>query len=490
MEKLSDVQILDFYSSDLSKNYYLDDNHIKVWEDNFIENYWLHFHRLIELSDNEINNIIIPRFNRDDLKVLLSTISLDNIVFSKCTFLDDFVIEGLKIEQFSLIDCVLESNVFFMSCEIDFLDIKSIVLSGNLNLIDSEINTFLIEGGLFFESIVLNNTQIIERFNFNSLSIKNSLILKKIIFNSKKESLIKDLKSIDDSLYSFENYLIVERFYKIYEKHLEDKQNNKFLGSFFARFNDNDFSEFLEKKLTGDEFKSNRDSLINVFRNYFLYKKQYVFKPDVRLEESLVLGLLTFHSINLKNFHFGNSNIEKLKFLDCDWHITNRLIIAEDYIKSAKQLERQYRQLKRIFRKDENWHMASLAYISEMEMVLKKIGYHIDENKLRYFSKYSLEWLVFQFYKLFGSYTQNYVRPLSIFLFSTLLFFPICYLFTEVDALGVHNYSEALEKSISNSFPFVKTNLEQPWGPKFIQKLFSVIILTFTILGLRNRFKQ
>ncbi|KAF9659604.1 hypothetical protein HBA12_05000 [Tenacibaculum mesophilum] len=464
MKKLSDTQILDLYNSDFSKNYHLDDNNIKIWDDNFIKDYWLHFYRLIELSDNEINNIVIPRLNRDDLKVLLSTIDLDNIVFSKCTFLDGLVIEDMKMEQFSLIDCVSESNIVFISCEISFLNIKSIVLSGNLTLIDSEINTLLIDEGLFFSSVEFNNTKIIERFNINSLSIKNSLIFKKTIFNSKKESLIKSLKSIDGNLYNYENYLIIERFYNLYEKHLENKQGNNFLSSFFARTDDVGFSEFINKKLLENKFKKNRGSLIKVFTNYFSYKRQYIFKPDIRLEESLVMGLLTFHSINLKHFHFGNSNIENLKFLDCDWHITNRLIIADDQIMYGTQTEEQYRQLKRIFKKDENWHMASLAYISEMEIVLKKLGYYIDENKLRYFSKYSLEWLVFQFYKLFGSYTQNYVRPLSVFLFSTLLFFPIYYMFYEANHLGVYSYPEALEKSISNSFPFIKTTLKyQSW---------------------------
>ena len=203
------------------------------------------------------------------------------------------------------------------------------------------------------------------------------------------------------------------------------------------------------------------------------------------------MDLLTFYSINLTHFHFGNSNVENLKFLNCEWNVTNRLVIAEDNINIGDQVENQYRQLKRIFNTEENWHMYSLAYISEMEVTKRKLGYFLDEYKVKYFSKYGLEYLIFQFYSNFGSYAQNYIRPLTIYILSTILIFPILYMFLEVNEFNVFSYPESLEKSISNSLPFIKTELKyESWTLKFCQTLFSTIIFTFTILGFRNRFKQ
>ena len=179
MKNFSDIQILDFYSSDFSKTYHLTDDNIKVWDNNFIKNYWLHFYRLIELSDNEINKIIIPRLNRDDLKILLTTISLENITFSKCTFLDDLVIfncsAALSISESTYLeDSVVVypnpsngqftlkklKNIDLVKAEIFDINgriIQTIDLSRMLN--EKSIDIRYLTSGMYFMSISSNDAK-------------------------------------------------------------------------------------------------------------------------------------------------------------------------------------------------------------------------------------------------------------------------------------------------------------------------------------------
>ena len=110
---------------------------------------------------------------------------------------------------------------------------------------------------------------------------------------------------------------------------------------------------------------------------------------------------------------------------------------------------------------------------------------------LRYFTKKSLEYAVYYTYCFLGGYAQNFARPLSIFLISTFIGFPLIYFFTEVSSVGMFNLPEAFRKSISNSLPLINSGLNhQLWVLETFQIIFSSILLTFIILGLRKRFKQ
>ena len=491
MKDFSDEQIINFYNSDFSQKYNISDDGTKNWNGEFLKNYWLNFYKLIELHHNEINNIIIPRFNWYDSEVLLSKINLDTITFSKCTFLDDVVFEKMKIKSLSFVDCIFKSSLNLMSSQIKSVIINSIVISDNLSLVDCEIGTLLIEKGLYFDDVELNGVKVLEELNLNFLSIRGVLKFKDIIFNSKKESLINNLKKIDKASLSFEDYLMIEEFYIKYEIYLKNRPKNKLFNFSLGRLDRGGFLSYVDEKLKlKDNYEIKKEYFKKKF-NYYLHYFYYDSEPEIIFEGSTVVSQLGFYSLNLKNFYFGNSTIEDLKFSNCQWNVTNRLILAEDKINNGDQVENQYRQLKRIFKKEENWYMSSMAYSSEIDVAKRQIGYHIDDNKLRYFSKHSLEYLILQFYGVFGGYTQNFIRPLTVFLISTLVFFPLVYMFFEVNTFNTFSLPESLEKSISNSLPFIKTDLKyESWTLKSFQTLFSTIILTFTILGLRNRFKQ
>jgi hypothetical protein len=487
MGQLSNEEIIQFFNSDISK-YYNREN--ETWDESFLKFYWNNFSKYIELSSYKIENIYIPKCYEIGNEVL-SDIEFENIIFLQCVFLDYVLFENLNFKNVIISNCTFKSDFNFKKCNIKSIEIKSIVVANTLTFKDCKIDKLLIEKGFFFKMVEFLETKIIESFRLDSLSVQWWLSFNSMIFNTKKESLITGIKTIDEKLFNFESYFIVEEFYQGYEKELESKSENKFLGSLFARSDDNGFSKFIKNQLIKEEYTGKREYLFEVLKKYFLYKRQYFFEPDIRFEDSLVMNQLTFYSINLKHFHFGNSNIENLKFLNCEWNVLGRLIIAEDKVNIGDQVENQYRQLKRIFNNEENWYMYSLAYISEMEVTKRKLGYFLDEYKVKYFSKYGLEYLIFQFYSNFGSYAQNYIRPLTIYILSTILIFPILYMFLEVNEFNVFSYPESLEKSISNSLPFISTELTyKSWSLKFIQILFSTIMLTFTIFGFRKRFKQ
>jgi hypothetical protein len=489
-ENLSDEEIIQLYSSDISQYYSLtsNDRDSLIWDDEFLKTYWQYFSKFLELNNYKLNGISIPRDNETSF----SNIILVNITFSECTFLDYFSFTDFNAKKVEISNCLFKKNLTFQNCKIDSLEIKSIIIGELLSFNIVEFRSLLIEKGLFFQGVKILQTKIFDSFTFDSLSINSSLEFENLTLNTKKESLIKDIKRIDEALLNFEDYLVILKFYQDYKIDFASREGNDFFEFMFVpNMESKEFFKFIETNYLKEKYTLKKEYIQTVLKNYLLFYYAFDTKPGIIFRDCLIMNVLTFYSINLKNFQFGNSNIEKIKFLNCEWEIANRLILVEESIKYGDQAEIQYRQLKRIFNIEENWYMSSLAYFSEMEMKKRKLGYYLDDNKSKYFSGFGLEYLIFQFYSFFGNYNQNYTRPLTIYLISTILFFPILYMFIEINGFNVFSYPESLEKSISNSLPFISTNLVyRSWSLKFFQILFSTIMLTFTILGLRKRFKQ
>ncbi|MBQ0768637.1 MAG: hypothetical protein KBT58_05055, partial [Bizionia sp.] len=203
---------------------------------------------------------------------------------------------------------------------------------------------------------------------------------------------------------------------------------------------------------------------------------------------------VSLHICDTYKMIFIDSDISDVKFSSCNWNSPNRLIIFDEIKRKSsiielKKLEDIYRQFKKNFENYKDWELSGKAYISELTI-----------RKYRLWKERSyISWFIYSFYDLFGGFTQNYIKPLKWFLFLTLFLFPLYYLlFENFDVFSLYpleyqdcSVTNAFIKSLSASFPLIKTNLYyNNWWMQAIQILISTILITFFILGLRKRFKQ
>ncbi|MCT4698148.1 pentapeptide repeat-containing protein [Tenacibaculum haliotis] len=239
----------------------------------------------------------------------------------------------------------------------------------------------------------------------------------------------------------------------------------------------------------------------------------------VKLPKSLV-----FREVNLKNTYFNESDITEVKFKNCIWNEEKgRIILYNEsdvtkvkfengfwdkqkrmFVRKNKlpfnnespyeEQEGLYRDLKKNFENSKDWELSGKAYVSEMEM-RRKTFYNKFVKKSRNFQMLKaliafVNWFLFSFYKNFGGYTQNYIRPLFFFIGLFLVS-----LFMYSDCFSLNDYCECSfvpwKEAIDASLPFFKpSNNSEHLKWIYFQKIFSSILLTFLILGLRKRFKQ
>lgn len=488
MKKPSNENILNFYQSDLSIFYKIDDEETLIWNEDFLNQYWLNFSKFIELNGNEIEGLTIPKCSHSALVKGLFDLELDEIIFSNCVFLDEVYFENLKIKKVMFSSCTFDERLAFASYNFDLIEIKSSTFGKSLEFYNCEISTVRLSFNKIFDSIYLKDSIIFKTFIMDYLSVGESINVEKCTLSPSLESEISGIQAINKNIITYKDFSIVEKHRNNFIKILNGNIKKEF---FLKTIIDKDELIFYINRLADSELGMVKDELIRKI-NIIDYEYKYItYEPVIKFENLVITHPITFYSINLKNFYFRNSNIEKVIFSNCDWNITDRLVLAEEYIKNGTQIENQFRQLKRIFSKDHNWSMSGLAYISEMKMTRRRLGYSIDEGK-RYLSKDALEYLIYFFYEKIGGYTQNFIRPLTIFLISTFIVFPLIYVYFEPVTEIQYDFAFALKKSVSNAFPIVKLdgNKYTYWSLKAFQIIFSTILLTFIVLGLRKRFKQ
>tara|TARA_R110002051_G_scaffold300219_1_gene367551 strand:+ start:8541 stop:10004 length:1464 start_codon:yes stop_codon:yes gene_type:complete len=487
MKKPSNENILNFYQSDLSIYYNIDKEGVLIWNEDFLNQYWHNFSKFIELNGNELEGLTIPKCSHLALTHGLFDLELDELIFSNCIFLDEVYFENLKIKKVMFSSCTFDERLAFSSYNFD-LEIKSSTFGKSLEFYNCEINTFRLSHNKIFDSIYLKDSIVFKTFIMDYLSVGESISVEKCTLSPSLESEISGIEAINKNIITYKDFSIVEKHKSDFIKKPNDDGKEGFSLKFLI--NKDEFINYVNK-LPDSELGMVKEELIRKI-NIIDYEYKYTsYEPVIKLENVVITHPITFYSINLKNFYFRNSNIEKVIFSNCDWNITDRLVLAEEYIKSGTQIENQFRQLKRIFSKDHNWSMSGFAYISEMKMTRRRLGYSIDDGK-RYLSKDALEYIIYFFYEKIGGYTQNFTRPLTIFLISTFIVFPLIYVYFEPVTEIKYDFTFALKKSISNAFPIVKLdgNIYTYWSLKAFQIIFSTILLTFIVLGLRKRFKQ
>ncbi|WP_231891907.1 MULTISPECIES: pentapeptide repeat-containing protein [Tenacibaculum] len=233
---------------------------------------------------------------------------------------------------------------------------------------------------------------------------------------------------------------------------------------------------------------------------------------------------VVFREVNLKKTSFTEADITEVKFKNCIWNEEKGRIIFDNesdvtkvkfengfwdkqkrmFVRKNKlpfnnespykEQENLYRELKINFENSKDWELAGKAYVSEMEM-RKKTFYDEFVKSIKNFQVLEaviafVNYFLFSFYKYLGGYTQNYIRPLFFFIGLFLVS-----LFMYSDCFSLNDYCECSfipwKEAIDASLPFFKpSNNSEHLKWIYFQKIFSSILLTFLILGLRKRFKQ
>lgn len=290
---------------------------------------------------------------------------------------------------------------------------------------------------------------------------------------------------------SFSNLIFQDNF-SIEKKHFKNYSYRQVLALTKLLNADQDFSKKnIEKNIK--RIKSLHDADIKE-----LNKLVKLIRKDKHLNENSSLHFdlvqMSNHSeikrVDLRKASFIGTNLEEIRFLACKWNASNRLIIEDENLiqkfgynpknNRFKNIELSYRQLKLNFENKKDWELAGKAYISQM-----------TNRKVRLFSEGKIvEYVFYEIYGIFG-FNQNFIHPLKVFLFLSLLLFPVLYYH-----YGELLYWNSLKLSVTNSFPLLDYEIpetyyrkEAIWYISSSQLLLSTISLTFLIISLKNRFR-
>lgn len=487
---MNNNEILIFFNSNLSTLYREDNNSNRIWFPEKLEKYWSLFSKFIEINGNELKDLKIPKL--DNFIIDLSEVNYNELNFINCQFLGDINFVKSKLKNIKFSRCTFHDGLIFRQLNLSNLEISNSTLGKSLTIEDSTLDSLKINTSKFFENISIINCMFNKDFYIYDSSIAESLTITYSLFSSNGNYLVSNINKIEIELLSFKEYNLVNYLWQELEDSLPKVNmfDDKFIKSILMFRDRGQLFEFININQIRFAKYGNLNYLINIINNsyYNQYTSQYL---KLVLHNIIISNVFKIERIDLSDFHFDDSNIENIKFINCDWNIRDRLLLNDEkHLKNGDSMENQYRQLKRIFSKDQNWEMSGLSYISEMEMRKRRLGYAVDDGK-RYFSKDAITYLIYFFYGFFGGYTQNFIRPIIIFFSSTLIIFPIIYLFYEPFPINHFNLNMSIQKSLANSLPLIKTDLlYKNWYLKTFQTVFSTIILTFVILALRKRFKQ
>jgi hypothetical protein len=378
---------------------------------------------------------------------------------------------------------------------------------------DKEVNYSYVKFGELFEQeyvkfygeVMFHESQIYE-LNFNSISFKNKFTFQHIVFintgkfngisfSNTEKTTFEKIQALDVDKVTLEEYERIKYLFSSYklisntsvkinrfagkveekktiEEHIKGLLENESLKRFFEPLS----------VLTATELKS---KVLMVMRNKYS-------KGPVLFFNFMDFNVLTFfNESNLSNTSFMKSDISEIRFRDCRFQIKGRLILPDEARTDEgdiPQLETLYRQLKKSFEREKNWELMDYSYASEMKMKQKTL---LKRNE--YFS-----WSVYKFYEIFAAYTQNFIRPLTWFVFLTFLIFPMVYFVLEISCNMEGSFISfvqdtilnCLQNSVGASIPFISSSLKNDfWWIQSFQTIFSAILLTFFVLALRRRFR-
>ena len=139
-----------------------------IWNENFLNQYWLNFSKFIELNGNELEDLTIPKCSHSALTQGLFDLELDELIFSNCTFLDEVYFENLKIKKVMFSYCTFDERLAFSSYNFDLIEIKSSTFGKSLEFYNCEINTIRLSYNKIFDSIYMKDSTIFKTFIINN----------------------------------------------------------------------------------------------------------------------------------------------------------------------------------------------------------------------------------------------------------------------------------------------------------------------------------
>ncbi|MEM6684485.1 MAG: hypothetical protein AAF617_01720 [Bacteroidota bacterium] len=466
--------------------YTLDKFGQKIWDAEKVRLFWKEFEdRKIQQEDYIFDGFVFPVFRKKrnvyyfssklefKKKVFFKNVTfVEAAHFSNVTqFLDDVSMEFVNFQDeldfhgvrfFGSVyigNTHIEKDVDFVSTQFKYLTLYNFTCNGDLDFRNARIT----------ESSTFSKVTLHKAFLLNTTSINEQFHIKQSVFN--------DLVSLKETT-------ILNDF------HIT---NCNFTGTFNtveSRFG----SLQLSDTIFDAQFKMLKCTLgfaiieDTIFDNFSLsqlnFEEPTLYPVTIGFTNIDFPNKSKFERINLTDITFNFCELSTINFRNCIWNIKNRIILEEESL-NLLDSENHYRQLKSGFKSSNHWELSGNAYVSEMEM-----------RKLRlYKEKRYVSWFIYWFYDKFGSYTQNFLRPLYIFLILSFFLFPLIYLLIDsalFAQFSLEQLSESYEKSIAAAFPFLKSDLlkDTNWWLKSFQVFFSGILLTFFILAVRKRFKQ
>ena len=400
MKNLTNQEIIDLYYSDLSELYTTDKEDNIIWNEEKLEQYWSHFYKFIEHNGPTIKNLIIPKYTSHYFIKEPKGSELHIISFNNCIFLDDINFTDSLIEEIYFSDCIFKKGIYFNQQKKDnilnHIEVKSSTICESLSFQDCDIKSIFIDSNTIFGSLLFKNCEILDALKFHNLSIGELISFTDSLFISDQKLTFSDLKKLDKQLLNFQDFFLIEQLKNEFTNSQSNDSISSIIHSALFLYSPGKFLDYVKKKNQFEELKIDIEYLEKIIKiqAFSTYKKE---NPIFKIENSTIYNPATIYNTSLFNFSFRNTNIEKINFINCKWNIKNRLLLLdESRIKNDDSIEDQYRQLKKIFSKDQDWDKSGQAYMSEMIMREKRLGYAVDERK-RYFSKDALEYLVYFF---------------------------------------------------------------------------------------------
>lgn len=393
--------------------------------------------------------------------------------------------EKIRTEKLDANDFEFENYIFPAFEDISHLDKESRRMTNRSFLSKNEPS--VINSSLYFDSCTFLGFVDFSRITFSRIiRFTNVKFLNEVSFNF---SIFNDDVSFSRSKFFNNTFFFKTKFKK--ETYF---YKTEFIGN--IRFMHSEFN-------------------VTVFKEAIYDRGELVFEkvksdnfPSITFMNSTLNKNVIFRKAYMKNVSFVDSEIVEAKFINCNWSNSERLILnsenhigkeglyREEITFTFEDLEDVYRQLKRNFENSKNWEISGLAYISEMEM---------RKHRLKEECRYG-DFFIYWFYGFFGGYTQSFNRPIVILLFSMFVLFPLLYFLSDCFLMTIDFTSNSIpvlqkdynlfcgnyfRKSIDSTFPFYKNTYETKfWWLQYSETLLNSILLTFSILALRKRFKQ
>lgn len=442
-------------------------------------------HREEKIIENIKQEITIYKTKKDFnfWAANLDIVFKKNVIFKDAIFLGEVTFKYSKFTKDANFEFAkfLEKVTYF---GVNFMEYTSFDAAEFYNDTDFSLSKFLEETNFqyitfsrnadFEYAIFFNKISFFDTIFSQKVSFKDVEFLKKVNFN---------YTTIKEEI-SFENTIFIEE----------------------ASFNNADFLEntkFLETKFSNEKQTTFEATEFNTSKT----KNNKKIPASVYFSNILFPDKVIFRSCDLSRASFLNSNIEKVRFDECEWgKLETKITKTKDKEKKVeichnkyrsnklwdeysadkdkddatkfRQIENIYRQLKKNFDDKKDNQTADDFYVGEMEM--RKIALE-KEGRFKNFGR-----LIFLYFYRCISYYNSRPFQASIWLIAIIIVFPFIFWLQ-------YDFLIASQISFAGAIPLIKSPIEIKgafWWIYSIETIISSIVWALLILSIRQKFKR